>query len=221
MKKYYENVILITRGILEKQHRNRMSLKREKGRNMNYVGIDIGSTASKVVVEGDKKEHFVLPTGWSSKETCEKIKNKLLEMGVDVTSDDTKVVATGYGRIAGEFADHVITEITCHARGAVWLHKKKDMTVIDIGGQDTKIIILENGKVKDFAMNDKCSAGSGRFLEVMANTMALRPDALCELARKGKKVKKKNKTPFLCESDCKDKNFFIYIPKLFGSFFCS
>lgn len=59
MKKYYENVILITRGILEKQHRNRMSLKREKGRNMNYVGIDIGSTASKVVVEGDKKEHFV------------------------------------------------------------------------------------------------------------------------------------------------------------------
>ena len=67
---------------------------------MNYVGIDIGSTASKVVVEGDKKEHFVLPTGWSSKETCEKIKNKLLEMGVDVTSDDTKVVATGYGRIA-------------------------------------------------------------------------------------------------------------------------
>ena len=79
---------------------------------MNYVGIDIGSTASKVVVEGDKKEHFVLPTGWSSKETCEKIKNKLLEMGVDVTSDDTKVVATGYGRIAVDFADHVITEIT-------------------------------------------------------------------------------------------------------------
>lgn len=65
MKKYCENVILIIRGILEKQHRNRMSLKREKGRNMNYVGIDIGSTASKVVVEGDKKEHFVLPTGWS------------------------------------------------------------------------------------------------------------------------------------------------------------
>ena len=58
MKKYYENVILIIRGILEKQHRNRMSLKREKGRNMNYVGIDIGSTASKVVVEGDKKRTF-------------------------------------------------------------------------------------------------------------------------------------------------------------------
>ena len=91
---------------------------------MNYVGIDIGSTASKVVVEGDKKEHFVLPTGWSSKETCEKIKNKLLEMGIDVTSDDTKVVATGYGRIAVDFADHVITEITCHARGAHFLDPK-------------------------------------------------------------------------------------------------
>lgn len=62
------------------------------------------------------------------------------------------------------------------------------MTVIDIGGQDTKIIILENGMVKDFAMNDKCSAGTGRFLEVMANTMALRPDALCGGA-KGKEGK--------------------------------
>ena len=132
-------------------------------------------------------------------------------MGVDVTSDDTKVVATGYGRIAVDFADHVITEITCHARGAVWLHKKKDMTVIDIGGQDTKIIILENGMVKDFAMNDKCSAGTGRFLEVMANTMALRPDALCELARKGKKVKKKNKPRFFANRTAKIRTFlFIF-----------
>ena len=181
MKKYYENVILITRGILEKQHRNRMSLKREKGRNMNYVGIDIGSTASKVVVEGDKKEHFVLPTGWSSKETCEKIKNKLLEMGVDVTSDDTKVVATGYGRIAVDFADHVITEITCHARGAHFLDPKV-RTVVDIGGQDSKVIRLnEDGSVKNFVMNDKCAAGTGRFLEMMAKTMEMSLDELSQV----------------------------------------
>ena len=140
---------------------------------MNYVGIDIGSTASKVVVEGDKKEHFVLPTGWSSKETCEKIKNKLLEMGVDVTSDDTKVVATGYGRIAVDFADHVITEITCHARGAHFLDPKV-RTVVDIGGQDSKVIRLnEDGSVKNFVMNDKCAAGTGRFLEMMARTLGL------------------------------------------------
>ena len=148
---------------------------------MNYVGIDIGSTASKVVVEGDKKEHFVLPTGWSSKETCEKIKNKLLEMGVDVTSDDTKVVATGYGRIAVDFADHVITEITCHARGAHFLDPKV-RTVVDIGGQDSKVIRLnEDGSVKNFVMNDKCAAGTGRFLEMMAKTMEMSLDELSQV----------------------------------------
>ena len=64
---------------------------------MNYVGIDIGSTASKVAVRGEKEMFFVLPTGWSSKETCQKIEEKLKEEGVDVRSDATKVVATGYG----------------------------------------------------------------------------------------------------------------------------
>ena len=187
MKKYYENVILITRGILEKQHRNRMSLKREKGRNMNYVGIDIGSTASKVVVEGDKKEHFVLPTGWSSKETCEKIKNKLLEMGVDVTSDDTKVVATGYGRIAVDFADHVITEITCHARGGREL-AGGDCSIIDVGGQDTKVIVVQNGMVADFQMNDKCSAGTGKFLEIMANRLGVTINELFDMAAAGEVI---------------------------------
>ena len=68
---------------------------------MNYVGIDIGSTASKVAVIGDKELQFVLPTGWSSKETTLLIKEKLLAEGVDVMSDETKVAATGYGRIAG------------------------------------------------------------------------------------------------------------------------
>ena len=187
LKKYYENVILITRGILKKQHRNRMSLKREKGRNMNYVGIDIGSTASKVVVEGDKKEHFVLPTGWSSKETCEKIKNKLLEMGVDVTSDDTKVVATGYGRIAVDFADHVITEITCHARGGREL-AGGDCSIIDVGGQDTKVIIVQNGMVSDFQMNDKCSAGTGKFLEIMANRLGVTINELFDMAAAGEVI---------------------------------
>ena len=78
---------------------------------MYYVGIDIGSTASKVVVRGEKELHFVLPTGWSSKETCQIIKEKLETENIDVLSDETKVVATGYGRVAVEFADFVITEI--------------------------------------------------------------------------------------------------------------
>ena len=164
-----------------------MSLKREKGRNMNYVGIDIGSTASKDVVEGDKKEHFVLPTGWSSKETCEKIKNKLLEMGVDVTSDDTKVVATGYGRIAVDFADHVITEITCHARGGREL-AGGDCSIIDVGGQDTKVIIVQNGIVSDFQMNDKCSAGTGKFLEIMAIRLGVTINELFDMAAAGEVI---------------------------------
>lgn len=109
-------------------------------RNMNYVGIDIGSTASKVVVRGDANAHFVLPTGWSSKETTKKIREQLKQLGADVEQDDTRVVATGYGRVAVDFADYVITEITCHARGGREL-AKGDCAVIDVGGQDTKVSI--------------------------------------------------------------------------------
>ena len=148
---------------------------------MNYIGIDIGSTASKVAVKGDHDLHFVLPTGWSSKETCQTIKDRLLEDGIDVLSDDSKVVATGYGRVAVDFADHVITEITCHARGAHFLDPKV-RTVVDIGGQDSKVIRLnEDGSVKNFVMNDKCAAGTGRFLEMMAKTMEMSLDELSQV----------------------------------------
>lgn len=151
---------------------------------MFYVGIDIGSTASKVVVRGEKELHFVLPTGWSSKETTEIIKEKLLAEGVDVNADTTRVVATGYGRIAVDFADHVITEITCHGRGGREL-AGGDCTIIDVGGQDTKIILLENGVVQDFLMNDKCSAGTGKFLEIMANRLVVTLQELFEMAEQG------------------------------------
>ena len=151
---------------------------------MIYIGIDIGSTASKVAVMGDKEMKFVLPTGWSSKETILTIKEKLLENEIDVSSDDVKVVATGYGRVAVDFADHVITEITCHARGGREM-AGNDCTIIDVGGQDTKIIIVQNGMVVDFLMNDKCSAGTGKFLEIMANRLGVTLQELFELAKKG------------------------------------
>ena len=151
---------------------------------MIYIGIDIGSTASKVAVMGDKEEKFVLPTGWSSKETILTIKEKLLENGIDVKSDDVKVVATGYGRVAVDFADHVITEITCHARGGREM-AGDDCTIIDVGGQDTKIIIVQNGMVIDFLMNDKCSAGTGKFLEIMANRLGVTLQELFDLAKQG------------------------------------
>lgn len=154
---------------------------------MNYVGIDIGSTASKVVVTGEKKFHFVLPTGWSSKETTNTIKSRLAEEGVEVSSDDTKVIATGYGRIAVDFADQAITEITCHARGGREL-SGEDCTIIDVGGQDTKVIQVRHGAVVDFLMNDKCSAGTGKFLEIMANRLNLTIDELFDLAQTGKQI---------------------------------
>lgn len=151
---------------------------------MNYVGIDIGSTASKVVVRGDNQTEFVLPTGWSSKETTQEIRKRLKEIGADVEKEETRVVATGYGRVAVDFADFVITEITCHARGGREL-AGGDCAVIDVGGQDTKVIIVEHGAVSDFLMNDKCSAGTGKFLEIMANRLGVDINELFDLASKG------------------------------------
>ena len=147
---------------------------------MYYVGIDIGSTASKVVVLGDKELKFVLPTGWSSKDAAQIIKENLLKEEIDVENKETtRVVATGYGRIAVEFADKVVTEITCHAKGDQKL-AGNDCSIIDVGGQDTKSIQVRGGMVSDFLMNDKSSAGTGKFLEIMASI-----DELFELAAKG------------------------------------
>lgn len=131
--------------------------------------------------------YFVLPTGWSSKETTFTIKDKLLEEGIDVEAENTKVVATGYGRIAVDFADHIITEITCHGRGGREF-AGEDCAIIDVGGQDTKVIILENGVVQDFLMNDKCSAGTGKFLEIMANRLGVTLQELFDMAETGKAV---------------------------------
>ncbi|MEG0805312.1 MAG: acyl-CoA dehydratase activase [Lachnospiraceae bacterium] len=152
---------------------------------MNYVGIDIGSTASKVCVLGGSEAYFVLPTGWSSKETTQIIKKRLEEMGVGIGNKESVIVATGYGRVAVDFADRVITEITCHGRGGRELYGG-DCTIIDVGGQDTKVILIENGLVSDFLMNDKCSAGTGKFLEIMANRLGVTIDELFELAQTGK-----------------------------------
>lgn len=151
---------------------------------MNYVGIDIGSTASKVAVIGENELQFVLPTGWSSKETTMLIKEKLLEAGVDVGDAGTKTAATGYGRIAVDFANYVITEITCHARGGRQI-AGDDCTIIDVGGQDTKVILVGNGMVQDFLMNDKCSAGTGKFLEIMANRLGISLKELFDMASAG------------------------------------
>lgn len=151
---------------------------------MYYIGIDIGSTAAKVVVIGETELEFVMPTGWSGKETAKIIRERLLSSGIDVESEQSKVVATGYGRVAVDYADKVITEITCHGRGGRELGGD-ECAVIDVGGQDTKVILLSQGNVFDFLMNDKCSAGTGKFLEIMANRLGVTLEELFDLAAAG------------------------------------
>ena len=137
-----------------------------------YIGIDIGSTASKVCVleEGRDPVYEVLPTGWNSKITAGIIKDDLIKRYGDI--DDADIIAT---------------EITCHGRGGYEMIGR-DCTIIDIGGQDTKYINVKNGRPVDFLMNDKCAAGTGKFIEVMANRLGLTIEELFELAEIGKPI---------------------------------
>ena len=152
---------------------------------MYYTGIDIGSTVSKVVVlDGEKMvANFVIPTGWNSKDTSREIARRLGEMGYPI-DENNKVLATGYGRVSVDYAQKVVTEITCHGRGGYAI-VGEDCTIIDIGGQDTKVITVEKGVSTNFLMNDKCAAGTGKFIEVMANRLGLTIEELFELAEIG------------------------------------
>lgn len=152
---------------------------------MPIIGIDIGSTATKAVVMEEKEllEILLCPTGFSSVDAATKIAAELEAKGYSLR--DCRCVATGYGRISVPYAEKVVTEITCHARGSEYLFGQ-DGVIIDIGGQDTKIIMVGNGKVLDFVMNDKCSAGTGKFLEIMANRLGVSQEELSSLASEGK-----------------------------------
>ena len=154
---------------------------------MYQVGIDIGSSAAKVaVIENNQvMKTLLLDTGFSSRKIADTIYSMLEEEGI--TKENSRYVATGYGRISMPYADKVVTEITCHGKGAQFLFEE-DGTVIDIGGQDTKGIVLKKGRVMKFIMNDKCSAGTGKFIEVMTNRLGLTQDELSELARKGNPI---------------------------------
>lgn len=151
------------------------------------VGLDIGSTCAKTAVldvdTGKIVKTDLRPTGWSSVDTAGAIRDELSAEGI--CAENASFVATGYGRVSVPFADKCVTEISCHARGACHIFETKDLNIIDIGGQDTKLIAVKGGQVNDFVMNDKCSAGTGRFLEVMANSLSVTPGELCEMAAEG------------------------------------
>lgn len=156
------------------------------------IGIDIGSTAAKAAVvdgEGSVAWTCVQPTGFSSVDASERLRRALAAAGYDVAADDVRVVATGYGRVAVPYAHKVVTEISCHG------------TVIDVGGQDTKVIQLKGGRVSKFAMNDKCAAGTGRFLEIMADRLGISQQQMADLARSGEPTKISSMCTVFAESE--------------------
>ncbi len=143
-----------------------------------YFGVDIGSVATKVVLIKKESEIEILnykisPTGANGNKTAISLLGEILKEEKLDKKDIEKILATGYGRISVDFTDLTKTEISCHAKGAYFLFPKTK-TIIDIGGQDSKAIKLgDKGNVLDFVMNDKCAAGTGRFLEVMSHALQI------------------------------------------------
>lgn len=134
-----------------------------------FAGVDVGSLTTKaVILNGTVVGKGIIPTGVRPVQNGEVALHAALESAGLKREDLSYVVATGYGRIKAPYANETVTEITCHAQGAHFL-RPTVRTVVDMGGQDCKAIRLdEQGAVIDFAMNDKCAAGTGRFFEVMA-----------------------------------------------------
>lgn len=179
---------------------------------MYVAGIDVGSVAAKAVVlemlptgGSQLAGRAVLPTGWNTAEAGAQALEKACEAAAMTRNDLMHVTATGYGRIALPFADKTVTEISCHARGAAHLFPRAGL-VLDIGGQDSKVISLDipreadadspdaakpagkPGAVRDFLMNDKCAAGTGRFLQVLSGILNMPLDELGKAAATGKPV---------------------------------
>ena len=135
------------------------------------IGVDIGSTTAKAVVLNQSEQMWtaIIPSGMSPPEAGKEVFKLALDKSQHTMEDVNFVIATGYGRVSAEFANKTVTEISCHGRGANFLNPAV-RTIIDIGGQDSKAISLdENGKVIDFMINDKCASGTGRFLETAAS----------------------------------------------------
>ena len=142
---------------------------------MFYAGIDAGSRAIKVVVIDSRDMSIagqgVADQGVRQSEIAKDLFQRVLRAAHLSPEQIGKIVGTGYGRNALDWADEVVTEITCHARGVKLLHPEV-RSIIDIGGQDSKMIVLDaSGAVRDFVMNDRCAAGTGRFLEVVSNRL--------------------------------------------------
>jgi predicted CoA-substrate-specific enzyme activase len=131
------------------------------------IGLDIGSTATKVVriTDGEIAASYIQPTGGDMLASARDALNAVRE-------GDCPVVVTGYGRWQAEELGRVVTEVACHARGAAY-HFPDIVGLLDIGGQDAKAVRIRDGLPEDFALNDRCAAGTGRFLEFIAGRLEM------------------------------------------------
>lgn len=149
-----------------------------------FIGIDIGSLATKIVLinEGKLIDHRTERSTYNFRKVGHDLFDDLLERN-DLNKSDVFLMSTGYGRNTIDIADDRVTEITAHAKGAQYFFPDAH-SVIDIGGQDSKAIVMsqKTGNVIDFQMNDKCAAGTGRFLEVMAHALEVPIDQFGELS---------------------------------------
>jgi predicted CoA-substrate-specific enzyme activase len=170
--------------------RIRFLLKKLNKKMEYFAGVDIGSTMTKVVIiNSDSMWAVVGPTGAEHRRLAYRVMEKALEKSGISFDELGLVVATGYGRINVPFADKQITEISCHARG-VWEMFPSARTAIDIGGQDSKAIKIAKGKVARFVMNDKCAAGTGRYLEVTAEALGILLEEMGSFALKTDEIVK-------------------------------
>lgn len=156
-----------------------------------YAGIDIGSQSTDVVIIDSNREivsYAIHHTGaYHKKIASDALNDACKKIGIKPDSLKT-IVGTGYGRKNIDVANHQLTEISCHAKGVNYLYPDV-RTVLDIGGQDSKVIkIDENGNVCDFLMNEKCAAGTGRFIEVMARVMEVDLDEFSKLGLEADKL---------------------------------
>ncbi len=143
-----------------------------------YAGIDIGSMTTKCVLMDDDKliDHVVIQTDSAPQVSGVNALEAVLSKNGFDKSSVSYIVGTGYGRISIDIFDHTATELTCHAKGVIYINP--DVSgIIDIGGQDSKAMKLKaDGSIMDFVLNDRCAAGTGRFLEVMARALKLEMD---------------------------------------------
>jgi activator of (R)-2-hydroxyglutaryl-coA dehydratase len=183
----------ICQNIVETKIRHRKSVLKGKRYIMSEIftlGIDVGSTASKCIILKDGKEivgKSLIDVGAGTSGPNRAIEAVLEDAGLK-KEDMAFTLATGYGRtsLMDGIADKQMSELSCHAKGAYFLFPKVH-TVIDIGGQDVKVLRVEDGVMTNFQMNDKCAAGTGRFLDVMARVLEVEVSDLGRLGAMSKK----------------------------------